>query len=218
MADIPTIVRLSIRANVFTCIGQFWQQIRGTAIGNQISPILSLIVVSHKEYQWHSVFTNYSQPSQQFYIMRYVDNRIMLLPSNYKAATAFKIVTDHDFYQDPVTLEPTGDNKMLGCILNIRNKTISVLLPTEDWQFLHKDCATPIQQTTAVYQCRVSLIKRQAFPEDLRKQQLRDLATIYQHRLLPMKHEYFPSSILTTVMLIFPLLHMFLTCLQRFFY
>ena len=48
LQDIIPIVQLSIKSNVFTCIGRFWQQIRGTAIGNQISPILSLIVVRDK--------------------------------------------------------------------------------------------------------------------------------------------------------------------------
>ena len=99
-----------------------------------------------------------------------------------------QIVTDYNFYQDPVVLEPTGDEKTLGCALDIPNIKISVILPSEDWQFLHKDCATPVQQMIAVFQRRAFLIRRQSFPECNKKQQLSDLAAIYQHRLLPMKH------------------------------
>ena len=56
-----------------------WVQHRGTCIGNQISPILSVLPVLQKEVAWRSTFPGVYCDAAL--ITRCVDNRLVLAPA-----------------------------------------------------------------------------------------------------------------------------------------
>jgi len=184
-SDILTIVELSLKVNIFTCLGRTWQQIRDTAIGNQISPILSLIAVSFKSFLWTQRFPRYDQPSAKVFMLRYVDNRILIIPRALHRDPAIRVLRDLNFYEDPVTLETVTDGKVLGCHVNPAAGTVAVILPTEDWQFLHPKAANTTSSHLSVYKGRLQLIRHQAYPDQLRGQQYQNLRDIYIGRRLP---------------------------------
>ena len=79
LKDLSRICQLSLETSFFTQMGRIVKQTRGSAIGNQISPSLANIAVSYNEQQWCDANRQALEalPSQ-VYIIRYVDNRLVL--------------------------------------------------------------------------------------------------------------------------------------------
>ena len=78
--DIYNICSLSLQASIFSQLQQTFQQIRGSAIGNQISPVLANITVSLTEQDWleQTEVQQYLQRhADRILITRYVDNRLV---------------------------------------------------------------------------------------------------------------------------------------------
>ena len=122
--DICNYCALSLHASIFTHMHQTFQQVRGSAIGNQISPVLARITVSHVEQQWITQPHAQSLPqrhSNRIYITRYVDNRLVLLEHQQQHHTAMQQFLADTFYQPPVLLEPEPDFAFLGCTINPDN-------------------------------------------------------------------------------------------------
>ena len=79
LKDLSRICQLSLETSFFTQMGRIVKQTRGSAIGNQISPSLANIAVSYKEQQWYESHRNALEALRsQVYIIRYVDNRLVL--------------------------------------------------------------------------------------------------------------------------------------------
>ena len=69
LGDILPLCMLSIQTSLFTQMQQVFQQVRGSAIGHQISPILADIAVSYVEEQWWIQNAHLIQPFRdQFFI------------------------------------------------------------------------------------------------------------------------------------------------------
>ena len=83
LKDLSRICQLSLETSFFTQMGRIFKQTRGSAIGNQISPFLANIAVSYKEQQWYDSYRNALEALRsQVYIIRYVDNRLVLYQWN----------------------------------------------------------------------------------------------------------------------------------------
>ena len=79
LGDILPLCMLSLQTSLFTQMQQVFQQVRGSAIGNQISPVLADIAVSYAEEQWWIQNAHLIQPFRdRFFICRYVDNRLVV--------------------------------------------------------------------------------------------------------------------------------------------
>ncbi|CAE7313904.1 unnamed protein product [Symbiodinium microadriaticum] len=81
---IPDIIKFSFDASAFTAIGEVFQQTCGTAMGNQISPILSTCTIVATEITWLRMFDQYVSSvhmADQLWICRYVDNRAIIVDS-----------------------------------------------------------------------------------------------------------------------------------------
>ena len=79
LKDLSRICQLSLETSFFTQMGRIFKQTRGSAIGNQISPSLANIAVSYKEQQWYDSHRSALEALRsQVYIIRYVDNRLVL--------------------------------------------------------------------------------------------------------------------------------------------
>ena len=99
------------RTHFFTALGVVWRQIRGAAIGSQISPTLSNLAVTLIERSWSSTYQEVlTQPNFHHLAIRYVDNRFVIVQKHHLQAPVFKVFTDLDFYGSPVELELVADN------------------------------------------------------------------------------------------------------------
>ena len=99
------------RTHFFTALGVVWRQIRGAAIGSQISPTLSNLAVTLIERSWSSTYQEVlTQPNFHHLAIRYVDSFIVIVQKHHLQAPVFKVFTDLDFYGSPVEMELVADN------------------------------------------------------------------------------------------------------------
>ena len=91
-------------------MGRIFKQTRGSAIGNQISPSLANIAVSYKEQQWYESNRNALEALRsQVYIIRYVDNRLVLCSDDIAHRWFFQQFLAPFFYGHPMELEGVTD-------------------------------------------------------------------------------------------------------------
>ena len=104
------IVKMSFDLGIFHVAGLSFRQTHGTAIGNQISPVLSGISVSKIERDWAC---QHPTLLKHITVVRYVDNRYILAPVHILTKPDllrdFQQLCDKDFYIPPVELEPVKD-------------------------------------------------------------------------------------------------------------
>ena len=82
------------RTHFFTALGVVWRQIRGAAIGSQISPTLSNLAVALIERSWSSTYQEVlTQPNFHHLAIRYVDNRFVIVQKHHLQAPVFKVFT-----------------------------------------------------------------------------------------------------------------------------
>ena len=89
-----------------------------------------------KEHFWVQSFKLFWQSHKQFICaIRYVDNRLLLIPDSIIRNPAIRELIDLDFYVPPVQLEEVGNDEFLGFHLNIGSRTAKLMMPTERWQY-----------------------------------------------------------------------------------
>eukprot|EP00439_Symbiodinium_sp_Y106_P057401 s2246_g8.t1 len=165
LKDLSRICQLSLETSFFTQMGRIFKQTRGSAIGNQISPSLANIAVSYKEQQWYDSHRGALEalPSQ-VYIIRYVDNRLVLCSDTTSSRWFFQQFLAPYFYGHPVELEAVTDGEFLGTTLNPRTRSLEYRLPTARHQFRpFRTAGTDAHKYSAAY-ARICLASRIAFP------------------------------------------------------
>ena len=114
------------RTHFFTALGVVWRQIRGAAIGSQISPTLSNLAVTLIERSWSSTYQEVlTQPNFHHLAIRYVDSFFVIVQKHHLQAPVFKVFTDLDFYgivQSKWSWLPTI--LLLGFYVDVSEKTI----------------------------------------------------------------------------------------------
>ena len=168
---------------VFTAAGECFRQIRGTSIGNQISPALSLITVAYREHLWLQGFQPLAERllTTQF-LRRYVDNRILIYDASVQSSECLCTLLMPSFYKEPVVLEPVGTSLVLGCDVDVALRTVRYSIPCTDWQFVHPSSAGTPQQKLASFRSRSLIISRQVWPPELRPDAMRQLIVQYRSR------------------------------------
>jgi hypothetical protein len=129
------LVQLSFECGRFTAVGNTYRQIRGTCMGNQISPILSKIAVAAVEVAWSRACFSQFVGHRIFHCWRYVDNRVLLMSQSSKAHSAVQSFLHSDFYGPPVQLELVEDNRFLGFDVVPESRQIKYILPKNDGKF-----------------------------------------------------------------------------------
>ena len=114
------------RTHFFTALGVVWRQIRGAAIGSQISPTLSNLAVTLIERSWSSTYQEVlTQPNFHHLAIRYVDSFFVIVQKHHLQAPVFKVFTDLDFYgivQSKWSWLPTI--LLLGFYVDVSERTI----------------------------------------------------------------------------------------------
>jgi hypothetical protein len=154
---------LSLRAYIFTQMGQCFQQVRGSAIGNQISPILANITVSHTEHLWLQSLQR-PLPTTTFFTCRYVDNRLTMMHRTEQHRPDIADFLQPTFYQQPVLLEDEPDNTFLGCTIDPLRPSITYNHPTATWQFHAWTSATAKQHKLSAAYARIHLSANHTYP------------------------------------------------------
>ena len=163
LADIPHIVQATFACGVFTACGACWQQHDGTCIGNQISPILSSLPVLCTEIGWQRLFASQALNKLTF-IVRYVDNRLILLPSQMIQLHSVLALLDPWFYGAPIQLEDVGDQHFLGFNVDHVSRSISYIPLSFRWQVRHPHSAGSIKLRLSGLKSRLHSIRTYAWP------------------------------------------------------
>ena len=180
LQHIPEIVRLSFHAGVFQALGLCWIQVRGTSMGNQISPILSAIAVSYVEKCWQTTYnTWWSNHKLGMFLARYVDNRIAVLPTSTMQSPPMQLFAQADFYGSPVLLEQVGTTQVLGFSICTNQRTISYNAPSQHWQFRSPQSAGSMALNLSGYRSRINLIAMYAHPVQNAIEQIQQLHSMY---------------------------------------
>ena len=106
------------------------RQARGAPMGSPASPALCSMVVAVHEQAWANTYRNYlcnakhMQPEAPhlttagFFATRYVDNRLMMIPTRMVTLPPFAVLIHKDFYVPPVELEMEPGYGFLGMELD----------------------------------------------------------------------------------------------------
>ena len=180
--DIYDICQLSLQASIFTHMNHTFQQVRGSAIGNQISPVLANITVSHVEHQWRTqpqIQLLLQQFSDRIYITRYVDNRHVLIDKSQQHHAGIRHFLTDTFYEPPVLLEQEPDLSFLGCTIDPDRQTLSYIQPTNTWQFQPFASAASKQHKLSAAFSRICLAARHSYPRKQAKDDVESLIRRY---------------------------------------
>ena len=168
LKHVPDIIHLSFQFSEFQALGKTWQQIQGTGIGNQISPILANIPITLHEINWQQAFHTELQHSQNtqgpHLFIRYVDNRLVLAPQATFHTLPFTTLALNDFYQLPIQLEQVGDSHFLGFELNLPARSITYIQPAAKWQIRDACPAGSQRLTLSGLLSRAATIQRYTWP------------------------------------------------------
>ena len=166
LKHILDIINLSLTLGVVAVQGKCYKQILGSTIGNQISPTICSIPILFREAEWKFKYDQwYNSHQRDLWYERYVDNRFAILPSSIINDPALQEFTDQWFYRAPIQLETVPDTHFLGTNVNVQDRTVSPILPTESWQIQPSASADTNSRLLASFQTRLHLITTCTFPK-----------------------------------------------------
>ena len=104
-------------------------------IGSQLSPALCNVAITLIEHSWHQLHNNLLQHTAlHFTYYRYVDNRFIVHNEQFLSHPAIQTLIHHNFFGDPVELEPADDFHLLGFNIDLPQRTITYIQPTQPWK------------------------------------------------------------------------------------
>ena len=163
-SDITTIVAFTLNTCIFRACNNTYKQIRGAGIGSQLSPALCNVAITLIEHSWHQIHNNLLQHTDlHFTYYRYVDNRFI----------------HHNFFGDPVELEPVEDFHLLGFNIDLPQRTITYMQPSQPWKI--RDSTTAGSQRLALsgLQSRLHTIRKYTFPPSSAEAAAAELVRLY---------------------------------------
>ena len=186
VSDLVAIVQLSFRTGVFVANHKCFQQVRGTCIGNQISPVLSSLPVVLRERVWKRSLScqlaDHGLRMNHIFLCRYVDNRLVLAEQSASDIRAMREFLHPGFYGASIELEEVDDHSFLGFTLCLRDRAVTYRQPVSPWQIRHFCSAGSLRVRTAGFHSRKALIQKYAWPPESRKQQVQRLQQLYVAR------------------------------------
>ena len=106
IGDAPELIIAALQMRNFQLGSKVYTQQQGSPMGSPLSPALCLMVVSVYEQIWyHTHRESITNLHLHALFLRYVDNRLVIIPSSTKELPAFQILVDPDFYKAPIFLE-----------------------------------------------------------------------------------------------------------------
>ena len=134
-SDITTIVAYALDTCIFRACNNTYKQNRGAGIGSQLSPALCNVAITLIEHSWHQIHNNLLQHTDlHFTYYRYVDNRFIVHNEHFLHHPAIQTLIHHNFFGDPVELEPVDDFHLLGFNIDLQQRTITYIQPLQPWK------------------------------------------------------------------------------------
>ena len=156
-----------------------YTQAQGSPMGSPLSPALCLMVVSVYEQIWfHTHRESISNLHLHALFLRYVDNRLVIIPTSTVDLPAYQILTDPDSYKSPIVLESEPDQEFFGFQLELNPFEMIYQSPRDLSQVLSSMSASPPAVLLSGFASRCSIVQKGAFPQSQINrglQQLRDL-------------------------------------------
>ena len=157
-----------------------FKQQKGSAIGNQISPSLADIAVSYLEHQWHQRHKDaLAKHLDELYIVRYVDNRLVLCGQHLADRWFMQEFLADFFYRHPVELEDVTNGEFFGTILDANLRTLSFQQPAASFQFRPFRSAGTEAQKLSAAAARICLASRYSFPDQQATSDVQQLVKSY---------------------------------------
>ena len=120
---------------IFRACNNTYKQIRGAGIGSQLSPALCNVAITLIEHSWHQLHNNLLQHTAlHFAYYRYVDNLFIVHNEQFLSHPAIQTLIHNNFFGDPVELETVEDFHFLGFNIDLQQRTITYIQPTQPWK------------------------------------------------------------------------------------
>ena len=114
-----------------------------------------------------------------FTYYRYVDNRFIVHNEHFLQHPAIQTLIHHNFFGDPVELEPVEDFHLLGFNIDLPQRTITYMQPSQPWKI--RDSTTAGSQRLALsgLQSRLHTIRKYTFPPSSAEAAAAELVRLY---------------------------------------
>ena len=177
------------------------RQVHGTAIGSQLSPVLSHICVARHEVIWQRIYGQWFT-SHNIFLDRYVDNRFVIFPSPASGhpAAPLEALLQADFYGAPIVLEQAGSWEFLGFVIDVGDRAIYYKTPSKIWQIRGPHTAGSLSTLLSGARSRSALATKHAHPARAVQMALDQLRSIYLsagYKLADLQHLFHLSAIPT---------------------
>ena len=135
-------------------------------MGSSLSPALCLMVVSVYEQIWfHTHRESITNLHLHALFLRYVDSRLVIIPSSMVDLPAYQILTNTDFYKSPIVLESEPDQEFLGFQLELDPFEMIYQSPRDLSQVLSPLSASPPAVLLSGFASRCAIVQKGAFPQ-----------------------------------------------------
>ena len=181
LKDLRQLCELSLHTSLISHIKKVFKQQRGSAIRNQISPSLANIAVFYLEHQWHQQHKDArAKHSDELYIVRYVDNRLVLCGQHLADRWFMQEFLADFFYRHPVKLGAVTNGELLGTILDANLRTLSFQQQAASFQVRpFRSAGTEAGKLSAAAAARICLASRYSFPDQQARSDVQQLVKSY---------------------------------------
>ena len=99
------------------------------------SPARCNVAITLIEHSWQQLHNNLLQHTAlHFAYYRYVDNRFIVHNEHFLSHPAIQTLIHNNFFGDPVELETVEDFHLLGFNIDLQQRTITYIQPTQPWK------------------------------------------------------------------------------------
>ena len=180
IGDIPSLIAAAPQMQNFQLGSRVYTQVQGSPMGSPLSPALCLMVVSVYEQIWdHTHEESITNMHHHALFLRYVDNRLALIPASTVDLPADQILIDADFYKSLIILETEHDQEFLGFQLELHSFEMIYQCPKDMSQVLSPMSASPPTVLLSGFASRCSIVHRGAFPQNQVDKGLAQLKDLY---------------------------------------
>ena len=166
-------------AHSFFSIGRMlFQQIQGASMGSHFAPALCGLVAACQEYCFQKAFRDLINSHNLLLNARYVDNRAMVGMPFWRDSYHWNSFTREDFYGRPILLEEVVDPVLLGCHIDLNQRTCTVRLDNDLTRYRPGLTEGSRQPLRSALTARIWMILRYTFPPHLILPQEQDLVAI----------------------------------------
>ena len=155
-----------------------FQQIQGASMGSHFAPAMCGLVAACQEYCFQKAFRDLINSHNLLLNARYVDNRAMVGMPFWRDSYHWNSFTREDFYGRPILLEEVVDPVLLGCHIDLNQRTCTVRLDNDLTRYRSGLTEGSRQPLRSALTARIWMILRYTFPPHLILPQLQDLVAI----------------------------------------